>query len=79
MTDKISIEEFETRALNLLERLVVVRKLHSEANLLLESIDYESLDEDQQENVDQIAYEIAGAGLYIYEGPSEGFWLPSLC
>lgn len=86
MDKKITITEFNEKGAALLERLEILQELFEEASNLLESVDAEiNEDEATDEQVDEyyvaqdLAYEIARAGNWVFNGLGEELWLPSTC
>lgn len=79
MTTTIKFEEFETKALDLLSRMAAIEALHTEAEELVLSLDFDSLSEDEQDEAYEYAHDIARTGGYSFAGWDEGFWLPSTC
>lgn len=84
-----NIEEFRTKANDLMVRMRVIKELFTEANDLVRAVDVDAMiaengsyyDGDIEFELEDLANDIAYFGGYIYDGVGEqgGFWLPSTC
>ena len=88
LMEKITtIEDFRTKANELMGRMAIINELYREADKLVRSVDLTAIvenagDKEAEYDAYEIAGEIRNLGRYVGDGVDRrypGFWLPSTC